>query len=56
MRRAFATANAETLIPDALQALMRHKSYTVFIFSVGHLAIVVSSIGPEGFEPPTKGL
>ena len=28
LRRAFATANAETLTPDALQALMRHKSYT----------------------------
>jgi integrase len=28
LRRAFATANAETLSADALQALMRHKSYT----------------------------
>jgi integrase len=27
-RRAFATLNAETLTGDALQALMRHKSYT----------------------------
>lgn len=27
-RRAFATPNAETLSADALQALMRHKSYT----------------------------
>ena len=28
LRRAFATMNAETLTADALQALMRHKSYT----------------------------
>lgn len=28
LRRAFATANAETLSADALQALMRHKSYS----------------------------
>ena len=28
LRRAFATLNAETLTPDALQALMRHTSYT----------------------------
>ena len=28
LRRAFATMNAETLSADALQALMRHKSYT----------------------------
>ena len=28
LRRAFATVNAETLSADALQALMRHKSYT----------------------------
>ena len=27
LRRAFATVNAETLSADALQALMRHKSY-----------------------------
>jgi integrase len=27
MRRAFATMNADKLTPDALQALMRHKSY-----------------------------
>ncbi len=27
LRRAFATMNAETLSADALQALMRHKSY-----------------------------
>ena len=27
LRRAFATANAETLTADALQSLMRHKSY-----------------------------
>lgn len=27
MRRAFATANAPRLWADALQALMRHKSY-----------------------------
>jgi integrase len=26
-RRAFATMNADKLTPDALQALMRHKSY-----------------------------
>ncbi len=28
LRRAFATMNADTLTPDALQALMRHKSYS----------------------------
>ena len=28
LRRAFATLNAETLTPDALQSLMRHTSYT----------------------------
>lgn len=28
LRRAFATMNADKLSPDALQALMRHKSYT----------------------------
>jgi integrase len=28
LRRAFATVNAETLTPDALQALMRHRSYS----------------------------
>ena len=28
LRRAFATSNAEQLTPDALQRLMRHKSYT----------------------------
>jgi integrase len=28
LRRAFATMNADKLTPDALQALMRHKSYT----------------------------
>jgi integrase len=28
LRRAFATVNAERLTADALQALMRHKSYT----------------------------
>jgi integrase len=28
LRRAFATVNAETMTADALQALMRHKSYT----------------------------
>ena len=28
LRRAFATVNAETLSADALQSLMRHKSYT----------------------------
>jgi integrase len=28
LRRAFATMNADRLTPDALQALMRHKSYT----------------------------
>ncbi|MDP6722559.1 MAG: hypothetical protein QGF59_28105, partial [Pirellulaceae bacterium] len=28
LRRAFATANAETLSAGELQALMRHKSYT----------------------------
>jgi integrase len=28
LRRAFATMNADQLTPDALQALMRHKSYT----------------------------
>jgi integrase len=28
IRRAFATMNVETLSGDALQALMRHKSYT----------------------------
>jgi integrase len=28
LRRAFATMNASRLTPDALQALMRHKSYT----------------------------
>ena len=27
LRRAFATMNADRLTPDALQALMRHKSY-----------------------------
>src|SRR5262249_28220563 len=27
-RRAFATMNADKLTPDALQALMRHKSYS----------------------------
>jgi integrase len=27
LRRAFATMNADKLTPDALQALMRHKSY-----------------------------
>jgi integrase len=27
LRRAFATMNADNLTPDALQALMRHKSY-----------------------------
>jgi integrase len=27
LRRAFATLNADRLTPDALQALMRHKSY-----------------------------
>src|SRR5712692_8587995 len=27
LRRAFVTLNAEKLTPDALQALMRHKSY-----------------------------
>jgi integrase len=27
LRRAFATMNADKLSPDALQALMRHKSY-----------------------------
>jgi len=28
LRRAFATMNADKLTPDALQALMRHKSYS----------------------------
>jgi integrase len=28
LRRAFATYNADQLTPDALQALMQHKSYT----------------------------
>jgi integrase len=28
LRRAFATMNADRLTPDALQALMRHKSYS----------------------------
>jgi integrase len=28
LRRAIATANAKTLTPHTLQALMRHKSYT----------------------------
>jgi integrase len=28
LRRAFATANAETLTASVLQALMRHKSFT----------------------------
>jgi integrase len=28
LRRAFATMNADKLTPDALQALMRHKTYT----------------------------
>ena len=28
LRRAFATVNAETMSPDALQTLMRHKSYS----------------------------
>jgi len=28
LRRAFATVNAETMTADALQALMRHESYT----------------------------
>src|SRR5262249_17497384 len=28
LRRAFATMNADTLTPDALQALMQHKDYT----------------------------
>ena len=27
LRRAFATMNADKLTPDALQALMQHKSY-----------------------------
>jgi integrase len=27
LRRAFATMNADKLTPDALQLLMRHKSY-----------------------------
>ena len=28
LRRAFATVNADTMTPDALQSLMRHQSYT----------------------------
>ena len=28
LRKAFATLNADRLTPDALQALMRHKSYS----------------------------
>jgi integrase len=47
LRRAFATMNADKLTPDALQALMRHKSYQttqVYINLTRQMASVVASL------------
>jgi integrase len=54
LRRAFATMNADKLSPDALQALMRHKSYTttqVYINLTRQMDQAVASLHvPEVFK------
>ena len=47
LRRAFATMSADELMPDALQALMRHKSYTTaqkYINMARHMDAAVASL------------
>jgi len=59
LRRAFATMNADKLTPDALQALVRHKSYQptqVYINMARQLDAAVASLHvPEVFKKGMKG-
>ncbi len=54
LRRAFATMNADKLTPDALQALMRHKSYQttqVYINMTRQMDAAVAGLHvPEAFK------
>jgi integrase len=56
LRRAFATMNADKLTPDALQALMRHKSYQttqVYINMARQMDAAVASLHvPEVLKRP----
>jgi len=56
IRRAFATMNADRLTGDALQALMRHKSYTTtqrYIAMARQLDQVVGKLYVPNLEPNT---
>src|SRR5262249_14839145 len=57
-RRAFATMNAARLTPDALQALMRHKSYSttqLYISMARQMDQAVQALHvPEVLKSPTE--
>ncbi len=59
LRRAFATMNADRLTPDALQSLMRHKSYQttqVYINLTRQLDAAVASLHvPDVLRPQAGG-
>jgi integrase len=59
LRRAFATMNADKLTPDALQALMRHKSYQttqVYINMTRQMDQAVAALHvPEVLRPAAGG-
>jgi integrase len=55
LRRAFATMNADKLTPDALQALMRHKSYQttqVYINMARQMDAAVASLHVAEIRKP----
>lgn len=59
LRRAFATMNADKLSADALQALMRHKSYQttqVYINMARQMDQAVASLHvPDVLKPAVRG-
>ena len=51
LRRAFATMNADKLTPDALQALMRHKSYQTMQVYINMARQLNAAVDVSGEDP-----